>query len=292
VAQVTDLKADLVEVENNKKKSSSDSGSEGDVITLTSSNFKELVLQSEDEWLVEFFAPWCGHCKNLEPEWKKAAKQLKGRMKLGAVDATVFQDLAQSYSIQGFPTIKYFPGGIKSSSAQDYNGGRSAEDIVAWAMEKVSKNMPVPEVVELIDNERLHKACDNKQLCVISFLPHLLDCQSKCRNNYLKVLTEVVEKHKTNDWGWLWSTARSYKNLEDVVEVGGFGYPTLVVVNTRKERCAVMRGSFSAKGIHEFLRSVATAQPSVHLTPISQLPTLDSIPAWDGKDAPKVADEL
>lgn len=70
-------------------------------------------------------------------------------------------------------------------------------------MEKVSKNMPVPEVVELIDNERLHKTCDNKQLCVISFLPHLLDCQSECRNNYLKVLTEVVEKHKTNDWGYV-----------------------------------------------------------------------------------------
>ncbi len=39
------------------------SGSKDDVIELTESNFKKLVLQSDDMWLVEFFAPWCGHCK-------------------------------------------------------------------------------------------------------------------------------------------------------------------------------------------------------------------------------------
>ena len=60
---------------------------------LTESNFKKLVLQSDDIWLIEFFAPWCGHCKNLEPHWKSAAGELKGKVKLGAVDATVHQEL-------------------------------------------------------------------------------------------------------------------------------------------------------------------------------------------------------
>ena len=58
-------------------------GSSDDVVELTDSNFEKLVMKSEDMWLVEFFAPWCGHCKNLEPHWKKAAKQLKGKVKLG-----------------------------------------------------------------------------------------------------------------------------------------------------------------------------------------------------------------
>jgi protein disulfide-isomerase A6 len=53
----------------------------------------------------------CGHCKQLEPEWKKAAGELKGRAKLGTVDATVHGDLAQRYGVKGYPTIKEFVGG-------------------------------------------------------------------------------------------------------------------------------------------------------------------------------------
>lgn len=53
---------------------------------LNSRNFDELVLKSKDLWVVEFFAPWCGHCKKLAPEWKKAANSLKGQVKLGHVD--------------------------------------------------------------------------------------------------------------------------------------------------------------------------------------------------------------
>ena len=56
--------------------SSSGGGSSSDVVELTESNFEELVLNSDDMWLVEFFAPWCGHCKNLEPEWKSAAGRI------------------------------------------------------------------------------------------------------------------------------------------------------------------------------------------------------------------------
>lgn len=67
--------------------SGSDSGSRGgkggnEVVELTDSNFEELVLKSKDLWLVEFFAPWCGHCKNLEPHWKSAASELKGKVKV------------------------------------------------------------------------------------------------------------------------------------------------------------------------------------------------------------------
>lgn len=70
------------------------SGSDKDVYVLDESNFDSVVLGSKDIWLVEFYAPWCGHCKKLEPEWNEAATKLKGQVKLGKVDATVETGLA------------------------------------------------------------------------------------------------------------------------------------------------------------------------------------------------------
>lgn len=54
--------------------------SSSDVIDITPSNFDKLVTNSDEVWIVEFYAPWCGHCKNLVPEYKKAAKALKVRV--------------------------------------------------------------------------------------------------------------------------------------------------------------------------------------------------------------------
>ena len=92
----------------------------------------------------------CGHCKNLAPHWASAATELKGKVKLGALDATVHTVMASRYGIQGFPTIKFFPLGRKDwDSAQDYDGGRTGSDIVQWATNKWSENLPPPEVYQV-----------------------------------------------------------------------------------------------------------------------------------------------
>merc|ERR1719400_2466262 len=137
----------------------SSGGSTDDVVELTDSNFEKMVMKSDDMWLVEFFAPWCGHCKNLEPHWKKAAKQLKGKVKLGTVDATVYQELAQEYGVRGYPTIKYFPAGLKGS-AEVYDGGRTSDDIVAWAMDRHVEAIPPPELVQVTSPKVLEEHCE------------------------------------------------------------------------------------------------------------------------------------
>lgn len=64
---------------------------------------------------VEFYAPWCGHCQRLAPEWKKTAANLKGLVNVAAVDCDVEQNkgLCAMYEIQGFPTIKVFGPELK-----------------------------------------------------------------------------------------------------------------------------------------------------------------------------------
>ena len=67
------------------------------MIVLDDANFDSVVYGSKDIWLVEFYAPWCGHCKALEPEWNAAAASLKGKVKLAKVDATVNDKLARRF---------------------------------------------------------------------------------------------------------------------------------------------------------------------------------------------------
>ena len=60
----------------------------GAVVKVDDSNFQAEVLDSEELVMIEFFAPWCGHCTKLKPEFEEASEKLRGVAKLVAVDAT------------------------------------------------------------------------------------------------------------------------------------------------------------------------------------------------------------
>lgn len=270
----------------------SSGGSSDDVIELTDSNFDKLVLQSDDIWLVEFYAPWCGHCKNLAPHWAEAATKLKGKVKLGALDATAHQSKASEYNVQGYPTIKYFPPGKKTrSSAENYEGGRTSSDIVTFALDKLAENIEPPEIKQIVDENTLKTACEDHPLCVISVLPHILDCQADCRNGYLKILKEMGDKFKQKLWGWVWSEAGAQPDLEQALEIGGFGYPAMAVINAKKMKYSILRGSFSSDGINEFLRDLSYGRGSTGPVKGSSLPSVVATEAWDGKDGVPPQDE-
>ncbi|ROT61455.1 protein disulfide isomerase A6 [Penaeus vannamei] len=318
------------------------------VVDLTPSNFQREVLNGDAVWIVEFYAPWCGHCQRLVPEYtkaaqalsgvvkvgavnadehrslggqygvqgfptikifgldkkkpedfngqrtaqgivdvamkavreKKAATELKGKIKMGALDATVHTVMASRYGVQGYPTIKYFNKG----DVGDYDGGRTASDIVAWADDRAAANLPPPEVVQITDNSVLTSACKEHPICIITVLPHILDCQSKCRNNYIEILSRLGDKYKQKMWGWVWSEAMAQPELEQALDIGGFGYPALAALNAKKMQFALLKGSFSESGINEFLRDISYGRGRTAPVRGAELPAIQGVEAWDGQD--------
>ncbi|KAK3813720.1 MAG: hypothetical protein JOS17DRAFT_761398 [Linnemannia elongata] len=109
--------------------------SKDNVINITPKNFQAEVMDSNHVVMLEFYAPWCGHCKNLVPQYKAAAKNLNGIAKMAAIDCDDDKNkpLCSQYGIQGFPTIKIFPANRKGGAKypKDYQGERSAKAIVS-----------------------------------------------------------------------------------------------------------------------------------------------------------------
>uniref|UniRef100_A0A0D9XED3 protein disulfide-isomerase n=1 Tax=Leersia perrieri TaxID=77586 RepID=A0A0D9XED3_9ORYZ len=242
-------------------------------IELNSRNFDELVIKSKDLWIVEFFAPWCGHCKKLAPEWKRAAKNLKGQVKLGHVDCDAEKSLMSKYKVEGFPTILVF--GADKESPFPYQGARVASAIESFALEQLEANAAPPEVSELTGPDAMEEKCASAAICFVSFLPDILDSKAEGRNKYLEF--------------FVWTAAGKQADLEKQVGVGGYGYPAMVALNVKKGAYAPLRSAFQLDEITEFVKEAGRGGKGN--LPLDGTPTIVQSEPWDGKDGEVIEED-
>ncbi|RKP10576.1 thioredoxin-like domain-containing protein [Thamnocephalis sphaerospora] len=128
---------------------------ESDVQVLTADTFPKTVNEDNKVTLVKFYAPWCGHCKALAPEFDKAAAELKGTdIHLAKVDCTEERDLCQEYNVQGYPTLKVF----RESGTGEYKGQRTAESIVSYMKKQLLpdvSSLTADDIVEFKDSDKV-----------------------------------------------------------------------------------------------------------------------------------------
>uniref|UniRef100_A0A672JBH7 DnaJ homolog subfamily C member 10 n=1 Tax=Salarias fasciatus TaxID=181472 RepID=A0A672JBH7_SALFA len=108
------------------------------VTVLDPSSFKEKVKGRADGqvWAVDFYAPWCGPCQALLPEWRRMARLLSGQISVGSVDCQRFQSFCQNQGVRAYPEIRLYSG----SARQSYNGWhRDAHSLRAWALSSLPR---------------------------------------------------------------------------------------------------------------------------------------------------------
>ncbi|KAF2676031.1 disulfide isomerase [Lentithecium fluviatile CBS 122367] len=144
------------------------------VVDLDPTNFDSIVLKSGKPALVEFFAPWCGHCKNLAPVYEELGTNYQhavDKVTIAKVDADNHKELGKRFGVSGFPTLKWFDG--KSDKPVDYDGGRDLESLAKWVTDKTGLRPKVkgklPSKVVMLDDKSFKEKVGKDQDVLVAF---------------------------------------------------------------------------------------------------------------------------
>ncbi|CAD8121482.1 unnamed protein product [Paramecium sonneborni] len=268
----------LIEESNNGQepiKADSDKYFKGDgqVHVLNTENFKEQVYDNPNHVFVKFYAPWCGHCKNLAPIYEELASQLDRQdIVIAEVDFTV--DRIEGIQIQGYPTLIFFKNEGGQKKQIEYEGGRSVEGMKDFLLKKLDSNSNSEPQIKLTEeslsvneSDRVEIPNDGQviQLTLENFEQTVL--KSK-QDVFVKFYAPWCGHCKAMAAEYV-KLAEQYKNSKNVliaeldatihkipiVEVKGF--PTLI--HFKKDQTSVKQikysGKRTAEAITEFIES-------------------------------------
>lgn len=104
-------------------------------------NFDEIVLNNGKDTLIEFYAPWCGHCKKLEPILVSVGEKLidENEISIVKMDATA-NDVPPQFEVRGFPTLFWLPKDSKPKALK-YEGGREVDDFVKYIAKQATNEL-------------------------------------------------------------------------------------------------------------------------------------------------------
>ncbi|KAI1779807.1 protein disulfide isomerase [Hypoxylon cercidicola] len=206
-----------------------------DVTQLNKDTFNDFVKEN-DLVLAEFFAPWCGHCKALAPEYEEAATTLKEKsIKLAKVDCTEESELCQSFGVEGYPTLKIFRG---PDSITPYTGQRKAAAITSYM---IKQSLPA---VSLLTSETFEDFKTADKVVLVAYI----DSSDKASN---ETYSKIAEKLRDS---YLFGAT----NDASLAEAEGVKAPTLVLYKQFDEGKATFTDKFEEDAIEEFAKVAST----------------------------------
>jgi len=224
--------------------SAEDKVDEKDVIVLTEKNFDDIV-NTKDLILVEFYAPWCGHCKHLAPEYAQAATELLKHdppIPLAKVDATAEAKLGGRFSVSGYPTMKIFRNGKDS----EYKGPRKAAGFVSYMKKQVGP--AAKELSSVAEVESFIKSDPENGYAVVGFFD-----QAKSKNSQLYSSFALLANRLRDSF--------IFAKVFDASVAAHFGVEpdALVAFKDFDDKKTIYKGDTSTKAVEEFIRANSLA---------------------------------
>ncbi|KAF2869566.1 hypothetical protein BDV95DRAFT_577703 [Massariosphaeria phaeospora] len=218
------------------------------VLQLNGPDYDRLIAKSNYTSIVEFYAPWCGHCQKLKPAYESAAKSLDGIAKVAAVncDEEVNKPFCGQMGVQGFPTLKIVRPSKKPGkpTVEDYQGPRNAKGISDAVKDKIPNN--VKRLNDKNADEWVEQNKDSARAILFTD----------------KGVVSATLKALAIDFAGIVSLAQiRNKETETVKKYGIENFPSLYLIPAGAEEGSVHTGEMTKAGMVQFLSQVAPPNP-------------------------------
>ncbi|KAM9980757.1 hypothetical protein ACTFIY_003069 [Dictyostelium cf. discoideum] len=180
---VSILFINLNNCQDNDEEVDMNDNSNSDVIILTDSNFEDLTTSNPNEtWMVEFYAPWCFHCKNLKKTYDQLSTKLKQQdpnLKVAKIDCVANPKQCKRFSIRSYPTIKV----IKGNSVYDMKGEKtlnSLNEFINKGYEKSDqiKQLPASIILKVVDlTDKTFPSVNDGSWLIYFHIPRCIYCE-------------------------------------------------------------------------------------------------------------------
>jgi len=208
--------------------------SASDVHDLKKDTFPDFVKEN-DLVLAEFFAPWCGHCKALAPEYEEAATTLKEKdIKLAKVDCTEEAELCQSYGVEGYPTLKVFRG---PDNISPYSGPRKAKEITSYM---IKQSLPA---VSSLNKDSLEEFKTADKVVLVAYFAADDKASNETFTSVADVLRDTFLFGATNDAA--------------LAKAEGVELPAIVLYKQFDEGKNIFSSKFEKEAIEEFAKTAS-----------------------------------
>lgn len=194
-------------------------------------------LINDNANFTKVFAPWCGHCKALAPEYEEAATELKDKdIALAKIDCTEQQELCQSYGVEGYPTLKLFRG---VDNVQPYQGPRKAAAIVSYM---TKQSLPPVSLLESGDSLEEFKTAD--KVVLVGYFA----ADDKSSNATFNAVAEELRD------SFLFGATSD----ETLAKAEGVKQPAIVLYKQFDEGKSTFEDGFTSEAISEFAKTAST----------------------------------